>query len=165
MAKISGGVENNMRRSHSLRTNESGVIFGSLSKGMDLMEGILKECENHGIKSGYVSCIGSLKKAGYVLFKTIDGEPSGYGHDLTVNNPVELVNGNGFICEDENGMLDLHLHGIVVEENGKISAGHFVRGGNPTLITVEFSIIEGEDVKAKRTFHEELGFKVIDFSK
>ncbi|UOQ91923.1 DNA-binding protein [Halobacillus shinanisalinarum] len=152
------------RQSHSLRLNDSSSIFGSLSEGADLMDGILAECEKHHIRSGLVTCIGSLKEVGYVLFKAVDGLPSGYGNEIEINQPVELVNATGFICEDENHELDLHLHGLVTEENGKVSAGHFVRGKNPTLITVEFTIIQSEELKASRTFDKDLGFKVINFS-
>ncbi|GGJ94893.1 hypothetical protein GCM10007063_16780 [Lentibacillus kapialis] len=153
-----------MRQSHSFKS-ESFTIYGSLSQGVDLMEGILEECRKHNVTSGMVTSIGSLQKAGYVLFKSDNGRPNGYGNEITVDNPVELVNCTGFVCEDESGDLDLHLHGMVVEESGKISAGHFLKGMNPTLITVEFSISCGYDIHANRTFNENLGFRVIDFSK
>lgn len=153
-----------MRESHSFKT-ESYTIYGSLSQGEDLMEGILRECKKHNITSGMVSSIGSLRQAGYVLFKTENGHPNGYGNELTVSNPVELVNCTGFICEDENGELDVHLHGMVVEEDGKMSAGHFLKGKNPTLITVEFAIVCGKGIQANRTYDENLGFRVINFSK
>lgn len=153
-----------MRQSHSFKS-ESYTIYGSLSQGVDLMEGILEECRKHNITSGMITSIGSLRKAGYVLFKTDNGYPNGYGNELTVSNPVELVNCTGFICEDENGDLDLHLHGMVVEEDGKMSAGHFLKGKNPALITVEFAILYGNEVQASRVFDESLGFSVINFSK
>jgi len=153
-----------MRKSHSFKS-ENYTIYGSLTQGVDLMEGILEECRKHNINSGMVTGIGSLREAGYVLFKTDNGHPNGYGNELTVSNPVELVNCTGFICEDESGDLDLHLHGLVVEENGKVSAGHFLKGKNPTLITVEFTILCGNEVQASRTFDKDLGFRVINFSK
>jgi predicted DNA-binding protein with PD1-like motif len=159
------GGDSRVRQSHSLKTNNNVVIYGSLSEGVDLMDGIIEECRKHKITSGMVSCIGSLRKVGYVLFKAIDGTPSGYGRNINIDNPVELINCTGFICQDENNNLDLHLHGSVIEENGKISAGHFLRHVNPTLITVEFMITAGKDIGAIRTFDENLGFKVINFSK
>ncbi|WP_378933328.1 PPC domain-containing DNA-binding protein [Metabacillus herbersteinensis] len=153
------------RKNHSFKVSNTYTIYGSLAEGTDLMEGILDECEKHNIRSGVVTCIGSLKKVGYVLFKAVNGLPSGYGRDIAIENPVELVNCTGFICEDENNNLDLHLHGLVAEEDGTLSAGHFLRGKNPTLITVEFSITYGNEIRASRSFDQDLGFKVINFSK
>lgn len=153
-----------VRQCHSYKSDESFTIYGSLSEGVDLIDGILEECRKHGITSGKVSCIGSLKKVGYVLFKTANGSPSGYGREINIENPVELINSTGFICQDENKELDLHLHGCVTEEDGRISAGHFLRHKNPTLITVEFAVTSGKDITAKRTFDEDLGFRVINFS-
>ncbi|WP_053074006.1 PPC domain-containing DNA-binding protein [Bacillus sp. LL01] len=152
------------RVDHSFIVQENKMIFGSLTAGTDLIEGILEECRKHNVSSGMVTCIGSLKKVGYVLFQTKDGVPSGYGKDIHISQPVELIQCTGFICVDDQQKLDLHLHGLVVEENGKISGGHFLRGKNPTLITVEFSIIYGGDIKAVRTFDENLKFKVINYS-
>lgn len=165
MVKFKEGNSNLKRTSHSHYSGETSNIFGSLSKGIDLMDGILAECKKHNIRSGMVNCIGSLEKVGYVLFQTKDGYPSGYSNKIEIDAPVELISGTGFICEDENGELDIHLHGLVTEEDGHLSAGHFVSGENPTLITVEFSIIQSENVKALRTFDQNLGFKVINFSK
>lgn len=153
-----------MRQSHSYKAEESFTVFGSLTAGSDLMNGILEECEKHNIRSGIVSCIGSLKEVGYVLFKTMNGLPSGYGNEIKIDKPVELVHCTGFICEDEKKELDLHLHGLVVTEHGELSGGHFIRGENPTLITVEFSITTGKNIKASREYDEDLRFKVINFT-
>jgi predicted DNA-binding protein with PD1-like motif len=153
------------RQNHSYSTEAGKVIFGSLSAGTDLIEGILAECKKHGVKSGMVTCIGSLKEVGYVLFQTANDYPTGYGNELSIHKPVELIQCIGFICEGENQQLDLHLHGLVTEENGKISAGHFLKGKNPALITIEFSIVCGNEIRAIREYDEELTFKVINFSK
>jgi predicted DNA-binding protein with PD1-like motif len=153
------------RTSHSLKADRGFSVFGSLAQGVDLIDGILGECRKHGIRSGKVTCIGSLQKVGYVLFETgEDGMPTGYGKEMEIKNIVEMIQCTGFICEDENGELDLHLHGIVIEESGKISAGHFLRKKNPALITVEFEIASAGKIKAVRSFDEGLGFKVINFS-
>lgn len=153
------------RQNHSFKVTDTYTIYGSLTAGTDLMEGILEECRKHNIRSGVVTCIGSLQKVGYVLFTTVNGEPSGYGKEIVINNPVELVNGTGFICEDEQNNLDLHLHGLVAEKEGTLNAGHFVRGLNPILVTVEFSITYGKEIRASRTFDKDLGFRVINFTK
>ncbi|RYG72953.1 DNA-binding protein [Lentibacillus lipolyticus] len=157
--------ESGMRQSHSLKAEKNVTVYGSLAAGDDLIEGILTECRKHGITSGKVSSIGSLKEVGYVLFETIDGQPTGYGKELSIDRPVELLNGSGFICLDEHGELDMHLHGMVVEEDGTIKAGHFLRGKNPALITVEFSITYGEDIEARRMLDQDLGFRVINFAR
>ncbi|WP_216827490.1 PPC domain-containing DNA-binding protein [Alkalihalobacterium elongatum] len=152
------------RKNHSYST-EGKMIFGSLTAGTDLIEGILEECKKHQVTSGMVTCIGSLQEVGYVLFETKNNYPTGYGKQITIKNPVELIHCTGFICEDEKGELDLHLHGLVTEETGKISGGHFIRGVNPTLITIEFTITCGNEIKAVREYDEELTFKVINYRK
>lgn len=154
-----------MRRSHSYKSDNSFVVYGSLSENVDLMNGILEECKIHGITSGSVTCIGSLKKVGYVLFRTSNGYPSGYSQEIIINKPVELINCTGFICQDEHNNMDIHLHGLVSEENGSTSAGHFLPQKNPTLITVEFMITCDKNIEAKRIYDKDLGFKVINFSK
>jgi predicted DNA-binding protein with PD1-like motif len=164
LVKFSEGSKLTTRQSHSYKANESFTIFGSLSAGSDLMNGILMQCEKHNIKSGIVSCIGSLKEVGYVLFKTMNGMPLGYGSEINIKKPVELISGTGFICENESKELDLHFHGLVITEDGEMGAGHFLRGKNPTLITIEFSITASNNIEAVREFDANLGFKVINFS-
>lgn len=45
------------------------VLYGSLGVGDDLMDGILAICKEHQIHSGMVTCIGSLDKTGFTVFK------------------------------------------------------------------------------------------------
>lgn len=152
------------RKNHSYYDAEKGIVFGSLSKGTDLIEGIIEQCKKHQIDTGMVSFIGSVERAGYVYpARDADGNPR-YSELVKVDGPLEVLNGTGFICDNKmDGDLDIHLHALFIGEQGTVLGGHMIRGENPTYITIEFSIIVGEKVKAVRQFNEHLGFPTIDF--
>ncbi|GAF23801.1 MULTISPECIES: PPC domain-containing DNA-binding protein [Shouchella] len=141
------------------------VLYGSLGVGDDLMDGILAICKEHQIHSGMVTCIGSLDKTGFTVFKVNEkNRPDGYADPFTIHEPVELIQATGFICQDESGDLDMHLHGLVERMDGSIHAGHFLRGYNKVCITVEFTLIHSHDVTAIRKYNAALNYKTISFT-
>ncbi|WP_134702755.1 PPC domain-containing DNA-binding protein [Ammoniphilus sp. YIM 78166] len=151
------------RENHSILDEETGTLWGILTKGTDLMEGILQQCERHGIDAGQVTCIGSLDEAYYVHgVEGPDGKPA-YSDPVTFRGPMEILNGTGFLCRDEAGRLDLHFHGLVVDKQGQIRGGHFLKGKNPVLITLEFTVKTSKGIQAVRSFDPELGFPVINY--
>jgi predicted DNA-binding protein with PD1-like motif len=151
------------RENHSIFDREKGVLIGSLTKGTDLMDGIIAECAKHGIESGAVTCIGSLETATYVHgVEGPDGNPA-YSETKVIQGPMELLNGTGFLCRNDQDQLDMHFHGMIVDKEGRIWGGHFLRGKNPILVTLEFIMTTGESVRATRSFDQGLGFQVINF--
>ncbi|MFB4211508.1 PPC domain-containing DNA-binding protein [Shouchella sp. JSM 1781072] len=145
-------------------TTNNHVLYGSLLVGEDLMDGILRICKSNQIHSGMVTCIGSLDKTGFTVFKVNQhNRPDGYAPATTIEEPVELIQATGFICKDEQGELDMHLHGIVERMDGRIQAGHFLRGYNKVCITVEFTVISSPEVTAVRAYDERLTYKTIRF--
>lgn len=152
------------RRSHSQLTTNNQTVYGSLAAGDDLMDTILLICEDYDIRSGMVTCIGSLEQTGFTVFKTEGGKPSGYAAPSIISEPVELIQATGFICEDETGELDLHMHGLVERQDERIQAGHFLRGLNKVCITVEFVIQTSPVVAATRQYDRSLGYKVMNFT-
>ncbi|MFM1653611.1 PPC domain-containing DNA-binding protein [Brevibacillus sp. B_LB10_24] len=153
----------NKRTNHSVYDRENGVIFGSLTAGTDLMEGIIAEYAKYDVASGMLTGIGSLGRATYVYgVDGPDGRP-GYSDPVTVDGPIEILNATGFLCRNDEQAIDMHLHGLFVNKQGQVFGGHVLPGKNPVLITVEFTIKVGNSVEAVRSFHPELGFSVITF--
>ncbi|RQW20358.1 PPC domain-containing DNA-binding protein [Shouchella lehensis] len=146
-------------------TMNNQVVYGSLDVAEDLMDGILSICKEKHIHSGMVTCIGSLDTTGFTVFKVNEkNKPDGYAEPFMIDEPVELIQATGFICQDESGELDMHLHGIVERMDGSIHAGHFLRGYNKVCITVEFTIIFSHDVTAVRKYNAALNYKTISFT-
>jgi predicted DNA-binding protein with PD1-like motif len=151
-----------MRKSHSVFDAESRVLIGSLSKDDDLLIGILKQCEIHGIRAGSFSCIGSLKTVSYMKLKNENGTLS-YTEPVNEAKPIELLNGTGFIGTKEDGSLDIHFHGVFIDEKGIISGGHFIEGGNKVAITIEFSVSVLSNAVVRREKDPEMGFRIFNF--
>lgn len=141
---------------------EKGILMGRLTSEVDLLEGILSACMKHGISAGSVSCIGSLKKITLVQFSIDDGKLD-YTKPIIWDYPVELLSGTGFIGRDFNGKVDLHFHGTYVNHKGEISGGHFLKGKNPTAITVEFIVHFSNKMILQREKDQVWGLPVFQF--
>jgi predicted DNA-binding protein with PD1-like motif len=110
------------------------VIAARLRPGTDLIGGIAAVCRAHNIRQGYIGCIiGSLRKVEYMLPLTDETTPSGirYSDPIRVGGPIELIGGQGVICQSPEGELMIHFHANFCDPDGKSLAGHFAAGGNP----------------------------------
>lgn len=149
------------RTSQSVYDKQRGTVMGELSKGTDLMEGILAECQKHGVSAGAVTCIGSLQKAAFVQPAVKNGTPA-YSEPIEWNHLVEVLSATGFLSQTEKGELDLHMHALVVKEGGSISGGHLLKGENPVAVTIEFSV-QAVQADAIRTYDKQEGFRLLTF--
>jgi uncharacterized protein len=153
----------NKRENLSFYDEEHGMIFGTLTPGTDLMEGIIREYEKYNVTSGIVTCIGSVSEATFV---NPEVEPNGnviYSDPIIVKGPLEVLNGTGFLCINEEDRTDCHMHASFVNTQGIVSGGHIVSGKNPVLVMIEFAIQVGKGIRAVREFKPELGFQTIQF--
>ncbi|KAB2331052.1 PPC domain-containing DNA-binding protein [Bacillus mesophilum] len=150
------------RTSRSVFDQKRGIIMGYLAPGEDLLGGIKKACERHGVKSGSLSCIGSLSNIEIVQLDYNDGEMV-YSKPIQWNTPVELLSGNGFIGVDEQGDLDIHFHGVFVDHRKNVSGGHFLEGKTIVAITLEFTIIVAEGIQPVRETYQPSGFSLFNF--
>ncbi len=141
------------------------VVIGRLLPGTDIIEGIEKICKDHSIKSAFVSLsIGSLQKATFLLAMAQEGTKLGivYTEPIEIPGPIEFLSGLGVVCEGETeGELETHFHATFSNEKKEVYGGHLVKGKNPTLATIDLSIIEVKGVKIGRKFDEETGFVLI----
>jgi predicted DNA-binding protein with PD1-like motif len=140
------------------------VIAARLRPGTDLIGGIAAVCRAHNIRQGYIGCIiGSLRKVEYMLPLTDETTPSGirYSDPIRVGGPIELIGGQGVICQSPEGELMIHFHANFCDPDGKSLAGHFAAGGNPILVTAEMIITEISGVRMMRRPDPEVGLMML----
>lgn len=140
-------------------------ILGRLKRGTDIMEGIKEICAHFDVTAGQFQCMGSLNYVTYMQAERADDKGNmKYSPIMKTNSGVELVTATGFIgINEETNELDIHLHGAFVDCDHQFSAGHFIEGGNPTAVTVEYLIHVVHDVDVKRRLDEELKLSFFQF--
>lgn len=136
------------------------VVAARLLPGTDIIEGIEKICEDYSIKYAFIGCsIGSLRKASF-LFAVPKPEAkvkAGYSTPLELTGPIEFLGGLGVVCEDEKGERLTHFHGTVSDKLDHVYGGHFMKGQNPVLTTIDLIIIEIKGAKLLRRYDDETG--------
>jgi len=131
------------------------VIFGSISKGMDLYREILRVVSEAGIKCGAVFVIGALDKLKIGYYN-----PLKKNYDIiTVEGLFEISSGLGNITIDEEGNTILHLHITAQESSGRTYAGHLLEGSR-VGVTAEYIIFEFDGL-VRRKYLKDLNLKVI----
>ncbi|PLR79789.1 hypothetical protein CVD25_22800 [Bacillus canaveralius] len=136
------------------------MVAARILPGTDLISGLIDVCQKHGIKAGGIaSMIGSLKTAQYQAIQPDPNSKTGasFTERMTAEGPVELLSGQGLICQREDGMF-IHLHAVMVDKNQKVFGGHIERGYCSVLNTLEVIIVEGEEMLLRREYDEETGF-------
>lgn len=79
--------------------------------GEDVMLGLQKFCEDHGIGHGVIlSAIGSLQGCSFFDPEELPGKPGlyGYGDPIELPCPIELISMGGIICTEQDGKISLH---------------------------------------------------------
>jgi len=134
------------------------VVAARLLPGTDIIEGIEKICEDYGIRYAFVGCsIGSLQKATfmYLVPKPEVKVKAGYSTPFELPGPIEFLGGLGVVCEGVNREKLTHFHGTVSDKLDHVYGGHFVKGQNPVLVTMDLIIVEVKGVKLLRKYDEE----------
>jgi len=135
----------------------SRVVALRLKPGTDVLLGLKAACERAKINNGVIlSAIGSLNGVCYcnpVELPTKAGY--GYGEELHLTGPIELLSGSGIICHDEEGNTNLHVHISLSDRHGGGHGGHLVEG-TKVLLTVDAVIAEIEGMVMGRKFDEAL---------
>ena len=147
----------------SVEAHKGRTIAAHLKPGTDLVSGIEAVCQKHHIQYGYfASVMGSLAKATYILpYKDLTA-PLGFRfcEPIEVEGPVELLGGQGVICQTEKGELMIHLHAQGIAPDRVAFGGHFSAGGNPVLATIDLVIVEFDGAKLMRRYDSETGLMV-----
>lgn len=108
-----------------LSTNSKRTIIARIDEGEDLLLSLQKLAEENGIRTGWFSVIGGLKKLSFGLFE------NGSHHNIIKEAKrccFELLPTSGNISIKE-GKTFAHCHVIASdEETGAASGGHLMEG-------------------------------------
>jgi predicted DNA-binding protein with PD1-like motif len=141
------------------------IVSARILPGTDFISGIEKICIENKIEGGTFSAIGSLEKATFFLPTKKEGtkKGAGYSEPKTITGPIELLSSEGFISKDpeSDSGLFIHIHGIINDTEGRLYGGHFLKGENPILLTLDVVIFEFADVSLSRDYDPEIGMKLI----
>lgn len=150
-------------RIQAVYDNKTNRIIGRLKKDIDLFEGMVEVCKEYGIEAGQFQCMGSLSHATFVQLDQNEDESLQYSGKIITDSPVELLTGTGFVGHSASDELEVHFHGLFVDCNKNINGGHFIEGGNPVAITVEFILFPVIEAAMKRRPDEISGIPVFHF--
>jgi predicted DNA-binding protein with PD1-like motif len=138
-------------------------VWFRLEPGVDPVQGIADVIGRLGMDSGsIVQCMGSLSRITYMV--AIPDEIRGwrYSDPIVRQGPMEFISAQGSWGRDaETGELVVHLHGFVIDGEGKTSGGHFVSGASRILATCEVGLLAGSGVAIRRRFDPVLGMPVL----
>ena len=139
------------------------IVLARLTPGMEVMGSIVELIKTHGLKSGTVTAIGSLKGATVLYPKAMEWEddPMEVAVHHTKEGPVELGVGHGVFGTDEEGEVSVHLHALIMDRDGDLRTGNLIPGSAEVLATVELTIQEVEGAVFKPTLHPEWNFKFL----
>lgn len=144
----------------SVEAHKGRTIAARLMPGTELLAGIEAVCRAHHLQYGYfASVIGNLRQATYVIPVAEPQAPLGfrYCEPITELGPVEIICGQGLICQSDKGEIMLHLHAHATTGDRRTFAGHFCSEGNPVLTTIELVIVEFDGAKMMRRFDPAVG--------
>lgn len=139
-------------------------IAGRLMKNVDLFGGIKEVCAHFNVEAAHFQCFGSLKHATFVQAER--GEEEGtmrYSEKVRSESAVELLSGSGFVGFGEDGNLDVHFHGMMIDCDKQLNGGHFLDGENPVAVTIEFIIFPLNGAELQRGIDPHWGMPVFQF--
>ena len=145
--------------------NLGKVLPIQLPSGEDLITSLKSACAKQGIRyAAIMSTVGSLSEMtieSVVVSKTtVTG--SDYGPPHVIPGPLQVMSLEGIIYDAANGEMDLHLHGLFADTEGKIHGGHLIEGGNPILARLAIVVGEITGVRMVERLDEESGHLVIN---
>ena len=147
----------------SVEAHKGRTIAARLMPGTDLVSGIEAVCQKHHIEYGYFgSVMGSLSQATYIVPLKDPTQPLGFRfcEPIEVDGPIDLLGGQGVICQSEKGERMIHLHAHGVTPDRVVFGGHFSAGGNPVLATIDLVIVEFDGAKLMRRYDPQSGLMV-----
>ncbi|WP_255473488.1 PPC domain-containing DNA-binding protein [Planomicrobium sp. CPCC 101110] len=153
-------------RIQAVYDGRSHRIVGRLMKDVDLFGGIKEICSHFNIEAAHFQCFGSLKYATFVQMERGDIEGTvRYSEKIKSASAVELLSGTGFVGYGEDGKLDVHFHGMMIDCDRQINGGHFLPGENPVAVTIEYIIFPLDEVEMQRGKDPHWGLPVFQFTK
>jgi predicted DNA-binding protein with PD1-like motif len=139
----------------SIEAKIKRVIIGKVSPDEDLMDSVIGMVKKYDIRSGFINCIGALKKFTIGFFE-IDSRK--YKME-TFNENVELITCMGNISHKD-GEPIIHLHVSLGRKDYSVIGGHLSK---PSIVSItgEVSIFE-TDQKLTRIIDSQFGLALLD---
>jgi len=139
------------------------TLAARLLPHQDVVEGIVGLIKEHGLKSGTVTALGSLRSAKVVWAGSMEfGEdPMEVAVFHQMEGPVELGTASGVFGTDEEGQVVIHIHGVVMDKEGNMRCGNLLPGTAPVLATVELTSQELVGAEFKPTLDPEWNHKFL----
>ncbi len=134
------------------------VIALRLSPGEDLFGGVVDACTGAGIVHGVIlTGIGSLNGARVLNPTALPDKKAGYGYgdELVLKGPIELLSMSGEICKGPDGAVAPHIHVSLSDEWGHSFGGHLVTGSK-VLLTAEIVIAQLTGIHMNRVYDDDL---------
>jgi predicted DNA-binding protein with PD1-like motif len=139
--------------SHHALGRPGRLLAARLLPGQDVVEGVIGLIEAHGLASGTITALGSLRSATVVYARTMDfgDDPMSAAVFDRLDGPVELGVAQGVFGRDEEGRVVIHLHGLVMDGTGRMHCGNLLPGSAPVMATVDLTIQEFEGLVLQPT--------------
>jgi hypothetical protein len=120
----------------SIETRSERIIIGKVEPDEDLMDSIIKMVKKHNIKSGFINCIGALKKFTLGYFEI---DTKNYKMETYIEN-VELITCMGNLTYKDDEPI-IHLHVSLGRRDYSVIGGHLSK---PSIVSVtgEVAIFE-----------------------
>jgi predicted DNA-binding protein with PD1-like motif len=138
------------------------IITARLRPGTDLLTGIKDLTKRYKIAAGaVVVSFGSLARAEVSWKEGSKPDPSKKVERIRLEGPISFLSSQGKVGITEEGEPVVHLHGVLVDLDGRCWGGHFYEGDNPVYSTFEIVIQEIVGVRHTKIYDEESEVKLI----
>lgn len=158
LAKLRSQLSREWNYMQFISTNSKRTIIARIDEGEDLLLSLQKLAEKNGVRSGWFSVIGGLKRFAYGLFE------HGSYHNIVKEAKrccFELLPTCGNISIKE-GKAFAHCHVIASdEEGGAVFGGHLIEG--TIVYPVAEVYLQGCDAEVGRTFDPQTKFWPMKF--
>lgn len=149
-------------RVSSFKGKTGAIVLGRIMRNTDLLTGLIEICRQNNIKTGIVEIsIGSLRNAeiSWAIPDPNSKRGSARTKPISIAGPLEFISGQGIICSLKDRPV-VHFHGTLVDQYGRVWAGHFFQGGNPVHSTMDIVIHELLGVGMKWYYDEEIDLEL-----
>ena len=138
-----------------LRTREKDTLIIRLEKGDELVESIMKICEEEKIKTGIISGIGACGEIEAGYFDTVEKEY----HSKIFKGHLEIVSLSRNYTQMD-GKPYGHFHIGFSDEECNLKGGHL----NRAIVSATAEIfVQGMDRGIDRKFSDEIGLNLMEF--
>ena len=116
----------------------SELIAARLKPGVDVIEGLLDLCRQQRITAGTIDVLVGGVDAAKLIVPVADAHsPSGVApKEIVVEHPTAFTGGQGMVCTDEQGQIEIHLHVSLVDEH-RLYGGDLVKGSAKVTTTAD----------------------------